>query len=181
MKSFYDKEEYTIDDINSLIDNEVEESIYLEFKEVRALDKCDGKKTEIAKDVSSFANSDGGIIIYGIQEKDHKAESITPIDGNIYTKEWLEHIINSNIHRNIPDLRIIPIRIDGKIDQSLYIMKIPYSLEAPHQSKDKKFYKRYNFESVPMEEYEIRQLYGRKVKSILKIDQWDFNKSDSEK
>src|SRR5690606_19203108 len=49
---------------------------------------------------------------------------------------------------------------------------IPKSIEAPHLAKDKRFYKRFNFESVSMEEYEIRQLYGRKVISKLTLDRW---------
>lgn len=37
-------------------------------------------------------------------------------------------------------------------------------------TSDKRFYKRYNFESVQMEEYEIRNLYNRKEKTKLVID-----------
>jgi len=170
MKNFYEKEEYTFDDIQALIDNDVEESLYLDFKQAGALDRKDNtKRFDISKDVASFANSDGGIIVYGIKEKNHKAESLSFINGNDITKEWLEQVINSHIQRHIPDLKIFPIRKDGNIEQTVYIVKIPASIEAPHMSKDNKFYKRYNFESVPMEEYEVRQMYGRKVKSSLKI------------
>jgi hypothetical protein len=170
MKNFYEKEEYTFDDIQALIDNDVEESLYLDFKQAGALDRRDSlKRFDISKDVASFANSDGGIIVYGIKEKNHKAESFSFINGNDITKEWLEQVINSNINRRIPDLKIFPIRKDGNIEQTVYVVKIPASIEAPHMSKDQKFYKRYNFESVAMEEYEVRQLYGRKAKSSLKI------------
>jgi len=37
-------------------------------------------------------------------------------------------------------------------------------------TSDKRFYKRYNFESVQMEEYEIRNLYNRKDKRKLMIN-----------
>ena len=152
MKNFYKKNRYTFKDIQSLIDNDVEESQYLDFKEAGALNKKDQKKKfDISKDVASFANSDGGIIVYGIKEKNHKAGSITFIDGSEITKEWLEQVINSNIQRHIPDLKIYPIRKSGDIKKSIYIVKIPTSAEAPHLSKDKKFYKRFNFESVAME------------------------------
>jgi hypothetical protein len=172
MKTFYDMEDYTINDIESLIVNEVEESIYLEFKEAAALDKNDKKKVDISKDIASFANSDGGIIIYGIKEENHKASSLSFVDGNIYTKEWLEQVINSSIQRRIPSIMIYPLRLDGNLDKTIYVVKIPKSTETPHLSKDKRFYKRFNFESVCMEEYEIRQLYGRKIKSKLGIQSW---------
>lgn len=180
MESFYTKEDYSTEDIQALIDNMVEESIYLDFKEARALGQSDATRKEISKDVAAFANSDGGIIVYGIKEENHKATNLSFIDGNIFTKEWIEQIITSSIQRHIPDLRIYPIRFDGQIQRTIYIVKIPKSLEAPHISKDKRFYKRFNFESVAMEEYEIRQLYGRKIKSKLVICGYSIYESESE-
>ncbi|HRG18647.1 MAG TPA: ATP-binding protein [Flavobacterium lutivivi] len=164
-------EEYDIETIKSFIDNEIEESIHIEFKSSGALSKKDNEKKEVSKDVSAFANSDGGIIIYGIEEKNHKAHAFSWIDGNEFTKEWLEQIISSTVNRNIPDLKIYPIRNNSKITESIYVVQIPISIDAPHMSRDKKYYRRFNFESVAMEEYEVRQLYGRKVKSKLLLDQ----------
>lgn len=162
MKSFYDKEDYTIEDIQSLIDNQVEESIYLDFKSAGSLAKDDRKRMELSKDVASFANSDGGIIIYGIKEVNHVASEFSFIDGNEFTKEWIEQVITSYVQRRISDVKIYPVRIDSDIKKSIYVVKIPYSFDAPHLSKDNRYYKRFNFMSVPMEEYEIRQSYGRK-------------------
>lgn len=163
-------DQYDIDFIESLISNEIEESINIDFKSADALDKADKKKAEISKDVSAFANSNGGIIIYGINEYNHKASSISYVDGNMFTKEWLEQIINSTIYRSIPGLKIFPIRKNGDINKTLYVVQIPESLEAPHMARDKRFYRRYNFESVFMEEYEVRNMYFKKSKSNLIID-----------
>lgn len=171
MTDIHRLEEYTIDIMESFIENGLEESIHIEFKSNGALLMTDGAKKEISKDVSAFANSDGGIIVYGISEKEHKADSLSFIDGNTFTKEWLEQVISSSIQRNIPDLKIFPIRKDGNIKQSIYVVQIPPSIQAPHIcNKDNRFYRRYNFQSVVMEEYEIRALYDRKAKSILNIN-----------
>lgn len=169
MTELHRLENYDITILNSFIENEVEESIHIEFKSGEALSKSDSKKKEVSKDVSAFANSDGGIIVYGISEKNHKANKFTYVDGKVFTKEWLEQIISTTIKRNIDGLKIHPIRNNGKIDESIYVVQIPSSINAPHLSRDYRFYKRYNFESIPMEEYEIRQLYGRKVKSELQL------------
>lgn len=177
---FFEKEEYTIEDIQLLISSGAEESLHLEFKEARALSKEEKSKIEMTKDVSAFANSDGGIIVYGIQEKDHKASHITYIDSRVYTKEWLELIINNGIDRRIPNLKIYPIHENGDLDKTVYVVKIPASIEVPHINKEKKFYKRFNFQAVAMEEYEVRQLYYRKNKAILDIEQCSLSCCDEQ-
>lgn len=179
MKELHKLESYDFETIKSFIENEIEESIHIEFKSAGALSKKDGQKKEVSKDVSAFANSDGGIIIYGIEEKNHKAHNFSFIDGNEFTKEWLEQIISSTVNRNIPDLKIFPIRNNGIISNTIYVVQIPSSLDAPHMARDKKYYKRFNFESVAMEEYEVRQLYGRKVKSKLMLDKSVIKKTNS--
>ena len=171
---FFEKTEYSIDDITALIDNEAEESVHLDFKAAGSLSKDDKKKAEIAKDVSAFANSDGGIIVYGIEERDHKAYALSYIDGNTYTKEWLEQVIQDNIQRRIEGLEIFPIRENGDITKSIYIVKIPRSSNTPHMSADKCYYKRNNFRSVKMEEYEVRDLFYREATPNLTINGYNF-------
>lgn len=160
-KSFFDKEEYTENDLRDLIHNGIEESLNLDYKSARALDKSDGKKCELAKDISAFANSSGGIIIYGIEERDHKPIEFSFSDGYVLNKEWLENVIDSNIHPRVQSIQIFPIRIENQLNSTIYLVKIPESINAPHMSADKKYYRRYNFKSVPMEEYEVRNLYNR--------------------
>jgi hypothetical protein len=166
-ESFYNKKEYTVDDLNSLITNEIEESINLDYKSAKSLDKSDRKKTEIAKDISAFANSDGGIIIYGINEENHKPKDFSYVNGDLLNKEWLENIIDGNIQQRISGIEIFPIRIDNLIEKTIYIVKTPSSMHAPHMSSDKKFYRRFNFKSVPMEEYETKLLYNRSSKAEI--------------
>lgn len=153
--------------IEEMLKNNAEESIYLDFKASPAL--SNEKKRDICKDVSSFANSDGGVIIYGVLEKDHKADSLSFIDGDSITKEWLEQVINDGIQRRIDGIRIHSIRFDNEIGRTVYVLEIPVSPLAPHMTKDGKYYKRFNFMSIAMEEYEVRHTYERKQNSKLDI------------
>ena len=57
-----------IEDINNFISNKIEENLNLDYKASDALQRNDKKTNEISKDVSAFANSDVGLIIYGIKE-----------------------------------------------------------------------------------------------------------------
>jgi len=157
--------------IKELIDNEVEEDLHLDYKACDALKKTDEKRNEISKDVSSFANSDGGLIIYGVVEKDNKPFKIdNGFNPSEISKEWIDQVINSKISPKIENVRIIPINL-SKSSNLIYVIDIPKSNRCPHQSSDKRFYKRSNSRSVPMEEYEIRELYYRNI-----ISQSEFRK-----
>lgn len=155
--------------IENLIRSNTEESLQLEFKRGDALKNDDRSKKEIAKDISAFANSAGGIIIYGIAEQGHKATELSFVTDEAITKEWVEQVINTRIQRKIPGLRIDTIRYDNKISQTVYVVKVPESPDAPHMASDKCFYRRHNFQVLHMEEYEIRNLYARIAKTHLEI------------
>lgn len=150
--------------LQQYIDDEVEESLALDYKAADALKKTDKEKKEITKDVSAMANSAGGVIIYGVSEykdtsKKHLPEMITPIDRTQFSKEWLEQIIN-NIRPRISDVLIHPISLASGSNDVAYVVEIPQSSTA-HQATDKRYYKRFNFESVAMEDYEIRDILNR--------------------
>jgi hypothetical protein len=152
-------------DILALMANKKEENISLDYKESKALSNNDRNKFEISKDVSAFANSVGGTIIYGIREEGHIP---VKIDNGVYpkeiTKEWLESIIDSRISPRIDGLEIIPIELkETNPGRYIYIVNIPQSTRAPHQASDKRYYKRYNFKSAPMEDYEIKDVANRRI------------------
>lgn len=155
--------------LEDLIKNQVQESLNLEYK--RALAFGDNKENDITKDVSSFANSDGGVIIYGIKEFDdkdfkHLPEAIDPIDNRKYSKEWLEQKINL-IRPKIEGVVIESVIIND--NEVVYIVDIPKGTEA-HQAFDKRYNKRYNFISVPMEDYEIRDINNRELHPNINVE-----------
>jgi predicted HTH transcriptional regulator len=89
--------EWDEDDVLSLISNKAKESISLDYKRCASLFPIndDRKKNEISKDVSAFANSAGGTIVYGIIEREHLPEDIdTGFDPNVITRDWLENVLH---------------------------------------------------------------------------------------
>ncbi len=149
----------------------IEESLTLDYKAAGSLVKNDTKRAEVTKDVSAMANSAGGIIIYGIAEdptNKHLPARIDPIDRNQISKEWLEQVI-SNIRPKLGGLVIYPVSISTAPTHVVYVVDIPQSYTA-HQATDKRYYKRFNFESVAMEDYEIRDVMGRNQHAQIDID-----------
>jgi hypothetical protein len=157
--------------VQILVDTQVQEDLHLDYKRSQAL-VGQNRHGEIAKDVSAFANSDGGVILYGVIEKDHIPVDIdVGVDHRKYSRERLEQVIRSNITPRIDDLLIVPIPLST--DKCIYAVKIPKSYRAPHQDMTtKKYYKRYNFESVPMEDYEINDIRGRSriISPLINVD-----------
>lgn len=142
----------------------IEESLSLDYKAAGALDRRPEKKLEIQRDVSAFANSDGGVIIYGVREfsasdKKHLPERIDPIAREAFSKEWLEQVI-SGIQPRINGVIIHPVPLSSGTDHCCYVVEIPMS-ETVHQVPDGRYYRRYNFENRIMPDYEIREAMNR--------------------
>lgn len=151
-------------ELQRYINDKVEENLNLDYKSADALGASDGKKEEITKDVSSMSNSAGGTIIYGIKEYDeddkkHLPENLTPIDRTQFSKEWLEQVINT-IQPKVTGIIIHPVKLDTNPNHVAYVVEIPQS-DTAHQARDFRYYRRYNFESVPMNDYEVRDVMHR--------------------
>ena len=150
--------------LRNLITSEIEESLTLEYKAAEALDRVETKKKEITKDVSAMANSAGGVIVYGISEfgeleKRHLPEKITPVDRRNYPREWVEQIIQA-IRPRIDGIVIHSVNLSSGENDTAYVIEIPQSNTA-HQASDHRYYKRFNFQAVPMEDYEVRDVMFR--------------------
>jgi hypothetical protein len=162
---------YNEAELLALIENQVEENINLDYKAGDSLQLSEGKKKEVSKDVSAFANSDGGTLIYGMKEFDdatkrHFPERIDPINRLNISKEWLEQVINSNVKPRINGVLIKPIVLSSS--NAVYVVHIPKSTTA-HQASDKRYYKRFNFESVAMEDYEVKDIINRQTMPVLSV------------
>lgn len=146
-------------DIESLVRNQVPESIHLDYKANPALDPK--KRDEIAKDVSAFANSDGGLLVYGVEE-DKVSHLPLQIDAGVdpkWNREWLEQVITSNISPRIEGIAITQFSLPT--GRQVVCVCVPKSFRGPHQAPDQRYYKRFNFSSFPMEHYEVDDVRAR--------------------
>lgn len=150
--------------------NSVEESQHLYFKAGAFLRKdC---QDSLTKQVVGFANSDGGTLIIGVEEGKgdlkHFATGFSGVNGREWSKERLEAIIDSNISPRITNIKIYPIRIDGEISNSVYVIDIPKS-DTCHQASDNIYYYRTNFSTQPMKDFQIRDVMNRMRSSLLSL------------
>lgn len=162
--------EWTRDDLEKLIEDDIRESLTLDYKSSPSLGKESRHRNELSKDISAFANSAGGTIIYGMVEKDQKPDRIDDgCDDSVINREWLEQTINTVIQPRVQGIviRQIPL-FEGR---SAYAVSIPQATSlAPHQANDNKYYRRFNFESVSMSDYEIRDIMRRATTPELYVE-----------
>ena len=159
-----EKSEWDESRIQSFIDEGNEENSRLDYKGPDALQKTDGKKSEIRKDVSAMANAAGGLIIYGVDEFSdpsiaHLPEKITLVKRSEISREWLDQVI-SHIKPPINDCNNYPVEIGNDPDDVVYVVEIPQGITA-HQSDNGKYYRRRNTTIEFLDHYEIIDIMNR--------------------
>jgi hypothetical protein len=165
----------SIDDLNALIANQITEDLHLDYKRSAAFEKpLNEVKADLSKDVSAFANSDGGVLVYGIVE-DNTTKLPVSVDGGVDHSKWsrerIESLINAYVSPRIDGLEVHQIRLSA--DRSAYVIAAPKSSRGPHQERITfRYYKRFNFSSEPMEDYEIQDVRNRRevVLPLISVD-----------
>jgi hypothetical protein len=154
-------------DVEEFIKSKVEENLNLDYTDIATYQHFD----ELSKEVSAFANSEGGLVMLGVSEEsiDHQRifpKEITWGDKKL-SKEKLEDNLIAKIHPRIDGLRILPIR---KTDDSvIFLIDIPQGINPPYMADDKRYYKRLNFRRETMEHYEIADLFGKRRRPLLAL------------
>jgi hypothetical protein len=150
----------SVQELGALVTNKVQENVQLEYKASAALSKA--SKLEMAKDASAFANSDGGVLVYGIAEdQNHDPDRLDGgVDHSLFSAEWIEQVLQSNISPRLDGVEIVPIRASNT--HSYYAVRIPKSFRGPHQDRNShKYYKRFGYNILAMEDYEIADVRNR--------------------
>lgn len=155
-------------DIEALTSSGEAESIMLDYK--RTVSGSERDKAELAKDISAFANSQGGYLIIGVEERRgrpvHPPCGTERMLGRQKTEEWLAQVLNTNIAQRVHvDIKTISIPGSGKC---IIVVYVPISVRMPHMvmyGRDNRYYrrifKRHQFESLPAEEYEVREMFEK--------------------
>lgn len=161
---------WTLERVESLISNRVQEDLHLDYKAAKALGKSPGDKKEIAKDISAFANSDGGVIIYGVSEDPTDRsfpKELNPVDSTEFSAEWIEQVALSQIQPKISGIRVTSIPVAHH--QVVFVVEIPKG-ETAHQAPDKLYHKRRGRTTEAMWDYEVRDVMNRKTTPKVSIE-----------
>ena len=155
-------------DIDALIENEVGESRTLEYKQTLP-GSSESEKKEFLADISSFANSTGGDIIYGIAEKKDSEGKNTGTPAALGIKglnedqevRRLENMIRDGI---APRLAGVAMReVAGFAEGPCLVVRIPNSYAKPHivTRGESRFYCRTSKGKYPLDVGEIRAAFAQ--------------------
>jgi len=167
-------ESIDLDMIQAWIGEQREETVHLDFKLVNDPSMNREDRKSLAKALSGFANSEGGIVVWGVNASRTRddvvdcAREIRPIENlalflsrlNEFTSE-VSPSVDGVLHRSIPT---------GD-NQGLAVTIVPESDSGPHMAKATidQYFKRTGDRFAKMEHFDIADMFGRRKRPKLSV------------
>lgn len=146
------------------MEEEVAENKNLEYKQSLDL-KLKDHKRKLLKTASAFANTNGGLLIYGIKAKDGiptELDGVT-IDNEDKTGIQIEDAIRNNSEPRIPSIEVGFIQKTGT-ENHYILVKVQRSWNLPHRvklgGKAGKFYLRRDRKNDEMDIFELKTAFN---------------------
>jgi len=154
--------EITEEELNFLVSEKISEGKNIDYK-LELYSNSPKDKKEFLADITSFANSAGGYLLIGVEEKKGipiKISGLKDIDTD-HENQWMENLIRTSIEPRIANIQIQPIYLKNK--NIVLVIKIPKSWSGPHVVKHEKHWRFYSRNSVgkyPLDVAEVRTAFN---------------------
>jgi Putative DNA-binding domain len=145
----------------------------LDFKSILPLNEEDARQ-EFRKDVCALANAEGGDLVYGISERNSRANAILPVPGNDFdgVKRRLRQILESRIEPRIHGIQFSHCALtDGGF---VLVLRVPASYDGPHRfgTTEHRFTIRNDTSTSDMTYDQLRNAFGRGATLLKKAAQF---------
>lgn len=154
----------SLTDIRSLVSNSVPEGTTLDYKETYSL-ATDREKGEFLADISSFANTLGGDLVFGISDEKGSAKELTAFatDNIDEEKQKIENLVRDGISPRIAiDVRFLEV----ETNRFVLVIRVSKSWAAPnrvvftgHGKTKDQFYARNSAGKYPLDVIELRNAF----------------------
>jgi Schlafen, AlbA_2 len=158
------------------------EDLHLEFKQKHDPTKASLAETDkgrLSKAMSAFANSDGGVIVWGVvgtrgndQEVPDVAVGLAPISNIDAFHSNLNDLISTAISTKLPGARNLKVSCRSDTSKGYIVTHVPAGEVPPYRAEfcGKQYFKRSVNTSYPMEPFDIRDLVSRGRYPKIKIN-----------
>lgn len=154
--------------LQAMIAAQAAEGSYLDIKrELPGSSERD--KHEVLADVSAFANSSGGDILYGVDEDaEGRASAITPLTSNPDVESRrLQDVLLHGLEPRVPGLQVHPIPVAGGF---VLAIRVPQSWAGPHRVRtNQHFFIRENGRKRQLDVPEVRGLFLRSENQAQRV------------
>ena len=162
-------------EIEAFISGQAQESATLEFKAGPALSSAGGARAEMVKDVTAMANGAGGRIVYGIGERKGDdgrtvADSIQPVVDSKINADWVTQVVATNTGPPLSTFKVAELAVPGsKAGERVFVVDVQASTTAHQSGFDHRYYQRIGPIALPMEDFQIRDVMGRRTAPRIRI------------
>lgn len=175
MTLFEEFKNISLETIDQYIEFRKEENVTLDFKILNnaKLTSKDDKKN-LAKALSGFANSAGGIIIWGVDARKNENGIDCAVGKNeIYPLSLLVSRLNELTGDAVSPIigKVFHNKIEIANDKGFATTYVPECFTGPHMAKlgEDRYYKRSGDSFYRMEHFDIADMFGRRKRPVLQL------------
>lgn len=171
--------ELTFEDVDRPFTSGVGEGRDLDWKTVLPKDLGRDGGDEFAKDVTALANTSGGLLVYGVDEKQKVVGLPTTISDE--TLRQLEQLLLTRTAPHVTDVQMTRLTCADDSARNLLLVAVPESIDAPHVvvgvARDQKLatamrgWERRGSDSVPLDEPALAQAYRRRLDRYTNLEE----------
>jgi predicted HTH transcriptional regulator len=160
-----------------LIETGTAESLWIEYKQ-QTYGNTDEARAEFLADISSFANSSGGDLVIGIEEKGGVPTMLMPFAGNADDELLrLDQMAQSGLQPRISKLPTKAVCIAGR--GSVLIIRAPRSYNPPHRvifKNKNRFWARSGRGKIELDVDQLREIFTRTPQLSDRMRDFRFNR-----
>jgi len=154
--------------IRQLLADRVKENIYLELKtkKDRSTPELDDSDSwQFSRALSGFANSDGGVLVWGVEtDKEDRAFKLKPIAAVSDFEARLKKSLLNSVQPFVDGVRMESILEDDGSGSGYLKVLIPRSDKAPHRAMraDREYFRRSTEGFYRLEHFDLEDAFGRR-------------------
>lgn len=174
LRELFDK--IDADELVAMKDRREEESFNLDFKRMdRSGEPSDADKRNLRESISGFANSAGGIILWGVESKSSEDKrdrsrfhSLVPVSDGGRAAVRFHELTATATQPPVSGVVHKPIPVDGGFVVKTFV---PASDGGPHRTNEEKgqYFRRDADAFRPMQHHEIADMFGRRARPRLEL------------